>query len=120
MFGGNTNIALTADPSKVIKIKLNGKFTDKGIEEKLGTNLSKLNGAAEWEGLVEYKKPLLNLQISSDLKGIEMGYPAPFNKARDKEEKFYFSKKQSNAKNDDIEFKFSNIVNSKISRSEKK
>ena len=37
---------------------------------------------------------LLNLQISSDLKGIEMGYPAPFNKARDKEEKFYFSKKQ--------------------------
>lgn len=119
MFGGNTNIALTADPSKVIKIKLNGKFTDKGIEEKLGTNLSKLNGAAEWEGLVEYKKPLLNLQISSDLKGIEMGYPAPFNKARDKEEKFYFSKKQSNAKNDDIEFKFSNIVNSKISRSEK-
>ena len=119
MFGGNTNIALTADPSKVIKVKLNGKFTDKGIEEKLGTNLSKLNGSAEWEGLVEYKKPLLNVQISSDLKGIEMGYPAPFNKARDKEEKFYFSKKQNNPKNDDIEFKFSNIVSSKISRSEK-
>ena len=119
MFGGSTNIALTADPSKVIKVKLSGKFTDKGIEEKLGTNLSKLNGSAAWEGLVEYKKPLLNVQITSDLKGIEMGYPAPFNKARDKEEKFYFSKKQTNSKNDDIEFKFSNIVNSKISRSEK-
>jgi uncharacterized protein (TIGR02099 family) len=119
MFGGNTIISLTADPSKVIKVKLNGRFTDKGIEEKLGTSFSKLNGSAEWEGLVEYKKPLLNIQISSDLKGIEMGYPAPFNKARDKEEKFYFSKKQNNPKNDDIEFKFSNIVNSKISRSEK-
>jgi len=45
----------------------------KEFEEKLGTNLSKLNGSAEWEGLVEYKKPLLNVQISSDLKGIEMG-----------------------------------------------
>ncbi|HAL43963.1 MAG TPA: hypothetical protein DCO84_03605, partial [Methylophilaceae bacterium] len=63
MFGGNTNIALTADSSKVIKVKLKGNFTDKGIEEKLGTKLSKLNGSAEWEGLVEYKKPLLNIQI---------------------------------------------------------
>jgi len=119
IFGGNTNIALTADPSKVIKVKLNGKFTDKGIEEKLGTSFSKLNGSAEWEGLVEYKKPLLNIQISSDLKGIEMGYPSPFNKARDKEEKFYFSKKQNNPKTDEIEFKYSNIVNSKITRIEK-
>lgn len=119
MFGGNTNIALTADSSKVIKVKLKGNFTDKGIEEKLGTKLSKLNGSAEWEGLVEYKKPLLNIQISSDLKGIEMGYPAPFNKGKDKEEKFYFSKRQNNPKNDDIEFKYSNIVNSKISRTEK-
>jgi uncharacterized protein YhdP len=68
---------------------------------------------------VEYKKPLLNIQISSDLKGIEMGYPSPFNKARDKEEKFYFSKKQNNPKTDEIEFKYSNIVNSKITRIEK-
>ncbi|MFM8490835.1 MAG: YhdP family protein, partial [Candidatus Methylopumilus sp.] len=45
--------------------------------------------------------------------------PAPFNKARDKEEKFYFSKKQNSQKNDEIEFKFSNIVNAKILRSEK-
>jgi uncharacterized protein YhdP len=119
MFGGNTNILLTADSSKAIKVKLNGKFTDKGIEEKLGTSFSKLNGSANWEGLVEYKKPLLNIQLSSDLKGIEMNYPAPFNKARDKEEKFYFTKKQNNTKNDEIEFKYSNIVNSKITRIEK-
>ena len=119
MFGGNTNIALVADPSKTIKVKLNGKFTDKGIEEKLGTSFSRLDGAADWEGLVEYKKPLLNIQLSSDLKGIEMSYPAPFNKARDKEEKFYFSKKQNNPKMDEIEFRFGNIVNSKISRIEK-
>ncbi len=119
MFGGNTNISLTADPSKTIKIKLNGKFTDKGIEEKLGKSYTKFSGSADWEGFVEYKKPLLNIQISSNLKGIEMGYPAPFNKARDKEEKFYFSKKQNNQKNDEIEFKFSNIVSAKISRTEK-
>ena len=119
MFGGNTNISLTADPSKAIKIKLNGKFTDKGIEEKLGKSFTKLSGSADWEGFVEYKKPLLNIQISSNLKGIEMGYPAPFNKARDKEEKFYFSKKQNTQKNDEIEFKFSNIVSAKISRTEK-
>ena len=119
LFGGNANIAIVSDPSKIIKVKLNGKFTGKGIEEKLGTSFSKLNGSADWEGSIEYKKPLLNIQITSDLKGIEMGYPAPFNKARDKEEKFYFSKKQNNAKSDDIEFKYSNIVNSKISRLEK-
>ena len=119
MFGGNTNILLIADSSKAIKVKLNGTFTDKGIEEKLGTSFSKLNGSANWEGLVEYKKPLLNIQLSSDLKGIEMNYPAPFNKARDKEEKFYFTKKQNNTKNDEIEFKYSNIVNSKITRIEK-
>ncbi len=119
MFGGNTNISLTADPSKAIKIKLNGKFTDKGIEEKLGKSFTKFSGSADWEGFVEYKKPLLNIQISSNLKGIEMGYPAPFNKARDKEEKFYFSKKQNNQKNDEIEFKFSNIISAKISRTEK-
>ena len=119
LFGGNTNIAIVSDPSKIIKVKLNGKFTDKGIEEKLGASFSKLNGSADWEGNIEYKKPLLNIQITSDLKGIEMGYPAPFNKARDKEEKFYFSKKQNNPKSDDIEFKYGNIVNSKISRLEK-
>ena len=100
-------------------MKLNGKFTGKGIEEKLGTSFSKLNGSADWEGSIEYKKPLLNIQITSDLKGVEMGYPAPFNKARDKEEKFFLSKKQNNPKSDDIEFKYSNIVNSKISRLEK-
>ena len=119
LFGGNTNIVIVSDPSKIIKVKLNGKFTDKGIEEKLGASFSKLNGSADWEGNIEYKKPLLNIQITSDLKGIEMGYPAPFNKARDKEEKFYFSKKQNNPKSDDIEFKYGNIVNSKISRLEK-
>jgi uncharacterized protein (TIGR02099 family) len=119
MFGGTTNIALEADRSKTIKVKLNGKFTDKGIGEKIGTNFSKLNGSADWEGFVEYKKPLLNIQLSSDLKGIEMSYPAPFNKPRDKEEKFYFSKKQNNPKMDEIEFKYSNIVNSKITRIEK-
>ena len=119
MFGGNTNISLVADASKAIKVKLNGKFTDKGIEEKLGTSFSKLNGSANWEGLLEYKKPLLNIQLSSDLKGIEMSYPAPFNKARDKEEKFYFTKKQNNTKTDQIEFTYSNIVSSKITRIEK-
>ena len=119
MFGGNTNIVLIADSNKAIKVKLNGKFTDKGIADKLGTSFSKLNGAANWEGLVEYKKPLLNIQLSSDLKGIEIGYPAPFNKVRDKEEKFYFSKIQNNPKKDEIEFKYSNIVNSKITRIEK-
>ena len=119
MFGGNTNISLAADASKAIKVKLNGKFTDKGIEEKLGTSFSKLNGSANWEGLLEYKKPLLNIQLSSDLKGIEMSYPAPFNKARDKEEKFYFTKKQNNTKTDQIEFAYSNIVSSKITRIEK-
>ena len=119
MFGGNTNISLVADASKAIKVKLNGKFTDKGIEEKLGTRFSKLNGSANWEGLLEYKKPLLNIQLSSDLKGIEMSYPAPFNKARDKEEKFYFTKKQNNTKTDQIEFAYSNIVSSKITRIEK-
>jgi uncharacterized protein YhdP len=119
MFGGNTNILLIADSSKAIKVKLNGTFTDKGIEEKLGASFSKLNGSANWEGLVEYKKPLLNIKLSSDLKGIEMNYPAPFNKARDKEEKFYFTKKQNNTKNDEIEFKYSNIVSSKITRIEK-
>ena len=119
LFGGNANIAIVSDPSKIIKVKLNGKFTGKGIEEKLGTSFSKLNGSADWEGSIEYKKPLLNIQITSDLKGIEMGYPAPFNKPRDKEEKFYFSKKQNNSKSDDIEFKYSNIVNSKISRLER-
>ena len=119
IFGGKTNITLSSDPTKIIKVKLNGRFTDKGIEEKLGTHFAKLNGSAEWEGLIEYKKPLLNIQISSDLKGIEMTYPEPFAKARDKEEKFYFSKKQNNPKSDDIVFKYSNIVNSKISRIEK-
>jgi len=119
MFGGNTNFSLVADSSKAIKVKLNGKFTDKAIEEKLGTGFSKINGSANWEGLLEYKKPLLNLQLSSDLKGIEMSYPAPFNKARDKEEKFYFTKKQNNTKTDQIEFAYSNIVSSKITRIEK-
>lgn len=119
MFGGNTNILLTADSSKAIKVKLNGRFTDKGIAEKLGISFSKINGAANWEGLVEYKKPLLNIQLSSDLKGIEMSYPAPFNKARDKEEKLYFTKKQNNTKTDEIEFQYSNIVSSKISRTKK-
>ena len=119
LFGGNTNISIVSDPSKIIKVKLNGKFTSKGIEEKFGTSFSKLNGSADWEGSIEYKKPLLNIQITSDLKGVEMSYPAPFNKARDKEEKFFFSKKQNNPKSDDIEFKYSNIVNSKISRLEK-
>ena len=119
MFGGNTNIILTADSSKIIKVKLNGNFTNKAIEEKLGTSFSKLNGSAYWEGVVEYKKPLLNIQISSNLKGIEMSYPAPFNKAREKEEKFYFNKKQNSQKSDEIEFKFGNIVNAKMLRSER-
>lgn len=57
MFGGNTNFSLVADSSKAIKVKLNGKFTDKAIEEKLGTGFSKINGSANWEGLLEYKNP---------------------------------------------------------------
>jgi len=57
MFGGNTNFSLVADSSKAIKVKLNGKFTDKAIEEKLGTSFSKINGSANWEGLWNIKNP---------------------------------------------------------------
>ncbi len=119
ILGGPAQFSLRTGAEKILRITANGRITDAGIK-KLASNslIDSIQGSTDWTGEITIKKPLADLNIRSNLVGIAIQLPPPFNKAANQSVAFSIEKKQSSPTSDSVDIKYGNLVSSKILRTE--
>lgn len=120
VLGGPLQFELLTDSDKTINIRANGSISDKGIQQ-YAQNLftQSLEGAANWSADIAIKKPIVNLSLRSDLKGLSINLPAPIGKSSDQIATLMIIKKQSLAAQDNVEITYKDIISALILRNEK-
>lgn len=120
MLGGPVQFSLDTSADSTISIQASGTATDTGIKKVASNTLTEsLNGSANWHANIAIKKPVMNLNIQSNLKGLAVNLPAPLRKNSDQESNFSITKKQTIAEQDTFELSYNDVVNALILRSEK-
>ncbi len=90
---------LASGKDKVIRVTARGKLTDEALKQIFNTqNMSKgtnyISGNSDWLGDITIQKPLVNINVRSDLMGITSHLPAPFTKAANERLNLIIDKKQ--------------------------
>lgn len=119
IFGSPLQFSLRTGADKILRVTANGRITDASIK-KLASNplTDAMQGSTDWKGEITIKKPLVDANISSNLIGMAIQLPPPFNKAANQELPFSIDKKQASPTNDSISMKYGNIASAKILRTE--
>jgi uncharacterized protein (TIGR02099 family) len=119
ILGGPAQFSLKTGADKIIRVSANGKINDAGIK-KVAANIlvARMQGSADWTGEITIKKPLLDVKIQSNLVGMAIDLPAPFNKSASQSMAFTLDKKQQNPGNDSINVDYGNVISAKLLRTE--
>jgi uncharacterized protein (TIGR02099 family) len=119
ILGGPAQFTLVTGADKVLRIKANGRIADVGIK-KLASNalIDSLQGNTDWTGDITIKKPLVDVNLRSNLVGMAIQLPQPFNKAANQNVAFSIVKKQSSPSNDSAEIQYGNVIAAKILRAD--
>ncbi len=115
-YGGATQISLNTSKDKIIHVTAHGRATDSAIKQMLGmaSLTDYINGAADWTGNITIKKPFVDISLRSNLVGMALNLPAPFNKSAAEQSLLRIDKKQLSATTDSLTIGFSNLLNAKI------
>jgi uncharacterized protein (TIGR02099 family) len=120
VMGGPAQFNLSSGANKSILIKAKGQASDSGIKNFLANPmLSAIHGTTDWDGEITITKPLANIYIKSNLIGMAVDMPHPFNKSADEAKSFTIEKRQSLANADTLYVKYDNLLNANIERVEK-
>ncbi len=119
ILGGPAQFSLRTGSDKILHVSAAGHVTDNGIK-KLASNAltDSIQGSANWTGEITIKKPLVDLNIHSNLIGMAIGLPPPFNKPASQEMAFNLDKKQLSPSNDSININYGNVITAKLLRTE--
>ena len=115
---GNTALfSLKTGADKVLHINANGRISDVNIK-KLASNAltDSMQGSADWTGEISIKKPLVDMTVRSNLFGMAINLPAPFNKPANQELALNLAKKQLSPSSDSINISYGDAVSAKIMR----
>jgi uncharacterized protein (TIGR02099 family) len=117
ILGGPAQFSLRTGSDKILHVTANGRIADAGIK-KLASNavIDSLQGSADWAGEITIKKPLVDVNLHSNLVGMAIGLPAPFNKPANQPMVFTIDKKQQDPNNDSINITYDDAVSAKILR----
>ena len=117
VLGGPAQFSLNTGADKIVKVVASGRINDAGIQ-KLSTNAltSHVSGYANWAGEIAIKKPLVDVHFHSNLVGLNVDLPPPFNKSASEEMLVNIDKKQTVAESDTITFNYGDLVSANILR----
>ena len=120
ILGGAAQFSLRTGADKVLHVTAKGRISDVGIK-KLASNalVDAMQGSADWAGNITIKKPMVDVDLRSNLIGMAISLPPPFNKPVNQELAFSFEKKQTNPSSDSMDIKVGNLASAKILRAEK-
>jgi uncharacterized protein (TIGR02099 family) len=119
ILGGPAQFSLKTSADKVIRVSANGRLNDAGIK-KLAANalVDQMQGSADWTGEITIKKPLLDAKIQSNLVGMAINLPPPFNKPANQSMPLTLDKKQQSPSYDSINIAYGNMISAKLLRTE--
>ena len=117
ILGSPAQFSLHTGADKVLYVTAKGRISDVGIK-KLASNafIDTMQGSADWAGEITIKKPMVEVNLRSNLVGMAIGLPPPFNKPTNQDMAFSFEKKQTNPSNDSIDIKYGILASAKILR----
>ncbi len=117
ILGGPAQFSLRTGSDKILHVTANGRIADIGIK-KLATNalIDSLQGSTDWAGEITIKKPLVDVNLRSNLIGMAIGLPMPFYKPASQAMAFTVDKKQQSPSNDSINITYDDAVSAKILR----
>lgn len=120
ILGGPAQFDLKTAANKTININAKGSVTAHGIQQfndNVLTNV--LDGSTNWSADIAIKKPLMNLNIRSNLKGLAINLPAPLGKESQQEANFTIEKQQTESERDAIKIAYKEAISAIILRIEK-
>ncbi|HSF71570.1 MAG TPA: AsmA-like C-terminal region-containing protein, partial [Methylotenera sp.] len=119
ILGGPAQFSLKTSADKVIRVSANGRLNDAGIK-KLAANalVDQIQGNADWTGEITIKKPLLDAKIQSNLVGMAINLPPPFNKPANQSMSLTLDKKQQSSSYDSINIAYGNMISAKLLRTD--
>ena len=117
VLGNAALFSLKTGADKVLHISASGRINDTNIK-KLASNAltDSMQGSADWTGEINIKKPLVDMNVRSNLLGMAINLPSPFNKPANQEIMLSLNKKQLNANADAIDINYGDAVSAKILR----
>lgn len=115
VYGGPAQFSLTTDKDKIIRINARGRVADTGIKQALGAGIADhITGSTNWAGEITIKKPMVDLAFRTNLVGMAIDLPAPFNKLATEQSVLRIDKKQLNASTSNLTIGYANLLNAKI------
>lgn len=104
--GGAMSLDVKTEGEGLVAVDAKGEATALALRKYIPTSpvaslaplFDYVSGSARWEGTVRVKKRNPEIRISSDLKGVSIGLPEPFNKAATEARSFVFESKQPDPK----------------------
>ncbi len=119
ILGGPAQFSLKTGADKIIRVSANGKLNDAGIKKLTANTLvNRIQGTAAWTGEITIKKPLLDAKIQSNLVGMAIDLPPPFNKAASQSMLLTLDKKQQSPSYDSINIAYGDMISAKLLRTE--
>ena len=124
-FGSPVVVNIDSGKDKVVHVTAKGRLNDEAIRQALleqdpvnrswvkGANY--ISGSADWVSDITIQKPVVTINVRSDLVGITSRLPAPFNKAANERWNMRLDKKQD-ATTDTITMSLANKLAAKIVR----
>ncbi len=120
ILGGPAQFDFKTAADKTISINAKGIATDKGIQQFNANVLSDaLVGSTNWWADIAIKKPFMNMNIRSNLKGLAINLPAPLGKQSEQETRLTIVKQQIQADRDTLKIAYKDAVSAIILRTEK-
>ena len=119
VMGTTALFSLKTDADKAIIINANGRISDATIKKLASNPLTEsMQGSAVWAGEISIRKPLVDVSVRSNLLGMTINLPAPFNKPASQEVDLSLEKKQLNAASDSVQISYGDKINAKIMRTQ--
>ncbi len=119
VLGGPARFSLKTGADKIIRVSANGRVNDAGIKKLTSNPLAdRMQGSADWAGEVTIKKPLLDAKIQSNLVGMAINLPPPFNKPASQSILLTLDKKQQSSSYDSINIGYGDLISAKLLRTE--
>ena len=120
ILGGPAKISLNTGTDKIIRVNASGRISDIGIKQLVANAFTDaLQGSTDWTGDITIKKPLVDLNIRSNLVGMALQLPVPLGKTASQQVQLTIDKKQLNPNEDTMDIRYGNNVSAKILRSAK-
>lgn len=120
ILGGPAKLSLVTGADKIIHINAGGRINDTGIK-KIASNpfTDALQGSTDWSGNITIKKPLVDLNIRSNLVGMAIQLPAPLGKTPAQQALLTINKKQLSPSEDTMDIAYGNVISAKMLRNGK-